>query len=76
MVYLPKRAVEVFFFFLSFSFLVFGFWFLTVALLAWRVVFSGGHWVGLGWGWGYIQLGESFFLPSTGLQTGTCYLSY
>lgn len=54
MVHVPKRVVDgfFFFFFLSFSLLVLGFWFLTVALLAWRVVFFffGGGWVGLGLG--------------------------
>lgn len=64
----PKRVVEVFFFFsffpFHFWFLVFVFGFFTVALLAWRVVFffvSGGHWVGLGWGSLY-NMGESFAL--------------
>lgn len=81
MVYIPKRVVEVFSFFLSFSFLVlvFGLWFLTVALLAWRVVFFffflGGGWVGLGLGLGFIiQHGESFFCPRLDYTTGTCYL--
>lgn len=51
------------------SFLVFGSWFFTVALLAWRVVFYCGHWVGLGWGWGSLyNMGESFALDWTTLQ--------
>lgn len=68
-VYIPKRVVEVPFY-LSFSFLGFfwGFWFFTVALLAWRVVlFLVG--VGLGWGWGSLyNMGESFALDWTTLQ--------
>lgn len=65
MVDVPKRVVEVFSFFLSFSFLVlvFGLWFLTVALLAWRVAFCG-----LGWGSLY-NMGKVFFaLDWTTLQ--------
>lgn len=55
------------FFFLSFFLLFwFGLWFLTVALLAWRVVFCFGRgWVGLGLEF-IIQHREN--LPSTGLQ--------
>lgn len=49
--------------------LVFGFWFLTVALLAWRVVFLFGW----GLGWCYIQHGGKF-CPRLDYTTGTCYL--
>lgn len=59
----------MFFFFLSFSFLddfFFGLWFLTVALLAWRVVFFF-FLVGIGLGLGlYTTWGK--VLPSTGLH--------
>lgn len=78
MVYIPKRVVEVFSFFLSFSFLVlvFGLWFLTVALLAWRVVFFfswwGLGWVGVGVGVHYTTQGK--FCPRLDYTTGTCYL--
>lgn len=62
MVYIPKRVVEVFFYeVFFFSFLVFGLWFLTVALLAWRVVFCG---LGLGF---IIQHGGKF-CPRLDLQ--------
>lgn len=69
--YMYQRGWLMFFFFLSFSFLddfFFGLWFLTVALLAWRVVFFfffGGHWVGVGV---IYNMGESFALDWTTLQ--------
>lgn len=59
------------FFFLSFIFFGFGFWFSTVALLAWRVVFFCGHWVGLGLG--FIIQHRGKFCPRLD-YTGTCYL--
>lgn len=68
----PKRVVEVFFYDFSFFF---GFLVFTVALLAWRVVFSFFWWA-LGWvGFGvhYTTWGESFALDWT---TGTCYLFF
>lgn len=71
MVHVPKRVVDVFFSFFHFRFWMiffFGLWFLTVALLAWRVVFFfffGGHWVGVGV---IYNMGESFALDWTTLQ--------
>lgn len=53
------------FFFLFWFFWFFGFF--TVALLAWRVVFFCGHWVGVH----YTTWGGKFALDWT---TGTCYL--
>lgn len=71
MVYIPKRVVEVPFF-LSFLF-IFGFWFLvfwffTVALLAWRVVFFCFFFVSIGLGWVGLYTTWGKVLPSTGLQ--------
>lgn len=62
--YMYQRGWLKSFFHFHFSFFIFGFWFLVFYCRVTRVA-RGVLWA---LGWGYIQHGESFFLPSTGLH--------